>query len=82
MTTQEIRLRIAQGEDSRTQFKRGPIGVSKLAAELAAFSNAEGGDIEKIKASRATLTRAIVALQAAHKIEFRGASKNGGYHCI
>ena len=45
MTTEEIRLRIAQGEDSRTQFKRGPIGVSKLAAELAAFSNAEGGVI-------------------------------------
>ena len=38
-------MRIAQGEDSRTQFKRGPIGVSKLATELAAFSNAEGGVI-------------------------------------
>lgn len=38
--------------------------------------------LKSIKASRATLTRAIVALQAAHKIEFRGAPKNGGYHCI
>ena len=38
-------MRIVQGEDSRTQLKRGPIGVSKLAAELAAFSNAEGGVI-------------------------------------
>jgi ATP-dependent DNA helicase RecG len=45
MTIEEIRVRIAQGEDSRTQFKRGPIGVSKLATELAAFSNAEGGAI-------------------------------------
>ena len=45
MTIEEIRLRIAQGEDSRTQFKRGPIGVAKLATELAAFSNAEGGVI-------------------------------------
>ncbi len=45
MTTQEINIRIAQGEDSRTQFKRGPIGALKLAAELAAFSNAEGGII-------------------------------------
>ena len=40
MTDEEIERRIAQGEDSRTQFKLGPIGVAKLAAELAAFSNA------------------------------------------
>lgn len=45
MTNEEITSRIAQGEDSRTQFKREPIGVSKLAAELAAFTNAEGGVI-------------------------------------
>ncbi len=45
MTDEEILTRIAQGEDSRTQFKRGAIGVSKLASELAAFTNAEGGII-------------------------------------
>jgi len=45
MTVEEICSRIRQGEDSRTQFKRGPIGVSKLAAELTAFTNAEGGVI-------------------------------------
>ena len=43
MTKAEITERIAQGEDSRTQFKRGPIGVAKLAAEFAAFSNSSGG---------------------------------------
>ena len=43
MTKTEIAERIAQGEDSRTQFKRGPIGVAKLAAEFAAFSNSSGG---------------------------------------
>ncbi|MBO7683215.1 MAG: putative DNA binding domain-containing protein [Kiritimatiellae bacterium] len=45
MTKREIVERIAQGEDSRTQFKRGPIGVAKLAAEFAAFSNSSGGVI-------------------------------------
>ncbi len=45
MTKREIEERIAQGEDSRTQFKRGPVGVAKLAAEFAAFSNAGGGVI-------------------------------------
>ena len=45
MTNEEIVECIAQGEDSRTQFKLGPIGVAKLAAELAAFSNAAGGVI-------------------------------------
>ena len=28
MTNSEIVERIAQGEDSRTQFKRGPVGVA------------------------------------------------------
>ena len=42
MTTEEFRLRIAQGEDSRTQFKRGPIGVSKLAAGVIAFERMTG----------------------------------------
>lgn len=45
MTKPEIVERIAQGEDSRTQFKRGPVGVAKLAAEFAAFSNSSGGVI-------------------------------------
>ena len=45
MTNHKIVEKIAQGEDSRTQFKREPIGIAKLAAELAAFSNASGGTI-------------------------------------
>ncbi len=45
MTKAEIAEKIAQGEDSRTQFKRGPVGVAKLSAEFAAFSNAFGGVI-------------------------------------
>lgn len=42
MTREEIDSRIAQGEDRCTQFKRGAIGVAKLAAELTAFTDAEG----------------------------------------
>ena len=38
--------------------------------------------MDKFKTNRTRVARAIVALQAAHKIEFRGAPKNGGYHCI
>ena len=45
MTEIEIRKRILQGEDSVTQFKCGPIGVVKLAMELVAFTNSEGGVI-------------------------------------
>jgi len=45
MTSEEVKQRVAQGEDSITQFKREPIGVAKLAAELTAFANAEGGVI-------------------------------------
>ena len=45
MTDEEIKLRLAGGEDSRTQFKRAPVGIAKLAAELTAFTNAEGGVI-------------------------------------
>ena len=45
MNEAEIRKRLSQGEDSVTQFKRGPIGVAKLAAELVAFTNSAGGVI-------------------------------------
>lgn len=45
MNEAEIRQRLSQGEDSVTQFKRGAIGVAKLAAELVAFTNAAGGVI-------------------------------------
>ena len=45
MTADEIKIRLFQGEDSATQFKRGPIGIAKLASELAAFTNAAGGVI-------------------------------------
>lgn len=43
MEINELRTLLSQGEDSRTQFKRGPIGIAKLAAELTAFTNADGG---------------------------------------
>ena len=45
MTNPEVRERLAQGEDSRTQFKSRPIGIAHLAEELVAFSNAQGGVI-------------------------------------
>ena len=45
MTKAEIIDRIECGEDSHTQFKIAPIGVGKLASELAAFTNSEGGVI-------------------------------------
>ena len=54
MTDAEIITRLAQGEDSRTQFKYGPIGIAHLAEELVAFANAQGcvmtkGDIRPTK---------------------------------
>ena len=45
MTKAEILDRIERGEDSYTQFKVSSIGVGKLASELAAFTNSEGGVI-------------------------------------
>ena len=45
MTAEEIKIRLSQGEDSAPQFKRGSIGIAKLASELAAFTNAAGGVI-------------------------------------
>ena len=45
MDTNEIISRIRRGEDSVTQFKRQAIGVAKLADEMVAFANAEGGVI-------------------------------------
>ncbi len=43
MQTPEIIQRIQQGEDSTTQFKTDIIDANRLAEELVAFSNAEGG---------------------------------------
>ena len=45
MDTEDIIRRVRQGEDSRTQFKREAIGVARLAEELTAFANADGGVI-------------------------------------
>ena len=45
MDTDDIVRRIRQGEDSRTQFKREAIGIARLAEELTAFANADGGVI-------------------------------------
>ena len=43
MQLAEIQTRIAAGEDSTTQFKQDITEADRLAEELAAFSNAEGG---------------------------------------
>ncbi len=43
MEALELIERISNGEDSFTQFKREVIDANKLADELTAFSNAEGG---------------------------------------
>jgi predicted HTH transcriptional regulator len=45
METLELLERIANGEDSFTQFKRETIKSKELAKEFVAFSNAEGGII-------------------------------------
>ncbi len=45
MKTVELIQLIGCGEDSRTQFKREPIGAKKLAEEMVAFSNSGGGAI-------------------------------------
>jgi len=45
MKTVELIQLIVCGEDSRTQFKREPIGAKKLAEEMVAFSNSGGGAI-------------------------------------
>ena len=45
MNVDDITSRIRRGEDSVTQFKRQSIGVAKLADEMVAFANAEGGVI-------------------------------------
>ena len=45
MTLHELLDKIKAGEDSRTQFKVSISHVDSLAAELVAFSNAEGGII-------------------------------------
>ena len=43
MTTQELLQKISNGEDSFTQFKENIHNDDKLAMELVAFSNAQGG---------------------------------------
>ncbi len=45
MTLTELKAQIALGEDSRRQFKRDAANADSLAAEMAAFSNSEGGTI-------------------------------------
>ncbi len=45
METIELIEIISRGEDSRTQFKREPIGSKELAEEMVAFSNGSGGVI-------------------------------------
>lgn len=45
METIELIERMSRGEDSRTQFKRGPITSKALAEEMVAFSNSKGGCI-------------------------------------
>lgn len=45
MTLQELMTNISSGEDSKTQFKSDLTNVDSLAAELVAFSNAQGGTL-------------------------------------
>jgi predicted HTH transcriptional regulator len=45
MQTPEIRERINNGEDSTTQFKQDITDANRLAEEMVAFSNAEGGTL-------------------------------------
>lgn len=45
MNLDELQTQIALGEDSRRQFKQDMTNADGLAAEMAAFSNAEGGVI-------------------------------------
>ncbi len=45
MTPNELLARVAAGEDSTTQFKVDVRNADSLAAEMAAFANAEGGTI-------------------------------------
>lgn len=45
MTEAELLQRIAQGEDSRLQFKRTVTHIDALATELVAFSNSGGGTL-------------------------------------
>jgi ATP-dependent DNA helicase RecG len=43
MTLKELKAQVARGEDSRRQFKQDITNPDALAAEMAAFSNSEGG---------------------------------------
>lgn len=45
MNLDELQTQVALGEDSRRQFKQEMTNADSLAAEMAAFSNAEGGVI-------------------------------------
>lgn len=45
MNLDELKAQVALGEDSRRQFKQEMTNADALAAEMAAFSNAEGGVI-------------------------------------
>lgn len=45
MDTQQVQIILAQGEDSRHQFKRNLTNADAFAAELVAFANAGGGYI-------------------------------------
>ena len=45
MNLEELKAQVALGEDSRRQFKQDMTNADSLAAEMAAFSNAEGGII-------------------------------------
>ena len=45
MTLRELKAQVVLGEDSRRQFKRDMTNPDALAAEMAAFSNSDGGAI-------------------------------------
>ena len=45
MNLNELKSQVALGEDSRRQFKQDVTNADALVAEMAAFSNSEGGVI-------------------------------------
>jgi len=45
MNLNELKSQVALGEDSHRQFKQDVTNADALAAEMAAFSNSEGGAI-------------------------------------
>lgn len=70
MNVDDVISRIRRGEDSLTQFKRQSVGVAKLADEMVAFANAEGGVI--LKSGVSCARNATIASFASKELPYRG----------